>query len=150
MKQLVKNRKATFNYEILEVYEAGISLLGSEVKSILIGNVSLDEGWITIKNNEVWLKQVHIQKYKNATRFDSEISETRDRRLLLHKAEIRKIEKQSREKTMAIIPLDIHYSNTKKIKLTIAVCRGKKLYDKRHDIKEKDIQREINRGAKQK
>jgi SsrA-binding protein len=139
MKLLQQNKKALFNYEILSKYNAGICLTGGEVKSILNGEISMSEGWIKIEEKHVLLKQVHINKYKNSHGFEDKISETRDRILLLKKDEIRKIRKESIEKSITIIPLSIFYSDTKKIKITIAVCRGKKLYDKRQTIKERDM-----------
>ena len=148
MKILQKNRKALFNYEVIDQFEAGISLLGGEVKSVLAGEVSLAEGWIRVEGNNVWLKQVHIARYANVDLSHSKISESRDRRLLLNKDEIKKIAKQSREKSISIIPLDIHYSTSKKIKVSIAVCRGKKLHDKREDIKQKDLVRDASRERK--
>jgi SsrA-binding protein len=148
MNFLVKNRKATFNYEILERYVAGISLLGCEVKSILQGKCSLGEGWIQIKDGSAWLKQVHVAHYAHSKSFERDISETRERRLLLNKQEIKKIEKQSREKNISVVPLNIHYSDTKKIKVEIAVCKGKKTQDKREDIKKRDIDRDTKREMK--
>lgn len=147
MKVLVKNRKATFNYEVLDRFTAGIQLQGCEVKSILQGNVSLGEGFISLKNKEVFLKQVHIQRYSNATKFD-DISETRDRKLLLNKTEITKISKKVTEKGLTVIPTAIIYSDTKKIKVEIAVCRGKKLHDKREDLKAKQNKRDMQREQK--
>lgn len=145
MKVLTSNKKAVYNYEILDTYIAGISLLGCEVKSIMDGKCSLSEGWIYIKDGSAYLKQVHVNRYKNRTMFDENVNETRDRRLLLKKQEILKIEKQSREKTISVIPLDIHYSENKKIKVKIAVCKGKKLHDKRETIKNRDINRDMLR-----
>jgi SsrA-binding protein len=148
MKILQKNRKALFNYEVIDKYVAGISLIGAEVKSVLAGEISLSEGWVRVEGNNVWLKQVHIARYGNVDLANSKVDESRDRRLLLKKDEIKKIAKQSREKTIAIIPLDVHYSDTKKIKLSIAVCRGKKLHDKREDIKQRDLDRDSKRELK--
>ena len=148
MRIIQKNRKALFNYEVIDKYEAGISLLGGEVKSILEGSVSLAEGWVLVEGNNAWLKQVHISKYKDVDTINGRVNETRDRRLLLNKEELRKISKQSREKSIAIIPLDIRYSDTRKIKLTIAVCKGKKMHDKREDIKKRDLDLDAKRDMK--
>jgi SsrA-binding protein len=145
---LVKNRKATHNYEILEKYIAGIQLLGSEVKSILNGNVSLAEGFVTLKEGEVFLTQVHIDRYGNIDTFNVNINETRDRKLLLNRTEINKIQKKITEKGLTVIPIAIIYSDTRKIKVEIAVCRGKKLYDKRQDLKAKQTDRDAKRENK--
>jgi len=139
MKVLIKNRKATFNYEIIDKYVAGVVLNGPETKSIMMGNCSLQEGFVSIKSNEAYLMQVHVDRYKNINGFEGKINETRERKLLLNKAEIKKIEKSVQLKGLTIIPLAVLYSDTKKIKIEIAVCRGKKLYDKRNALKEKQI-----------
>ena len=147
MRMLVKNRKATHEYEIIDKFVAGIVLKGFETKSILQGNCSLAEGYVSIKNNEAFLKQVHVDKYRQANSFD-DIDEKRDRKLLLNKSEIRKIAKSTQEKGLTVIPLDLHYSDTKKIKLTIAIAKGKKTYDKRHALKQKQIDIELKRKMK--
>ena len=148
MKILIKNRKATFNYEIVDKFVAGISLNGAETKSIMLSNCSLQEGFVTIKGGEAFLKQVHIDKYKNINGFDERLDETRDRKLLLTKPELRKLEKMVQEKGLTIIPLAMLYSDTKKIKVEIAVCRGKKLYDKREDLKKKQVGLDMKRALK--
>ena len=148
MNLLVKNRKATFHYEILDKYTAGISLTGPEVKSILAGNVSLAEGFVSFKGNEVFLMQVHIDTYCNSDTFSINMKETRDRKLLLNRTEINKIERKITEKGLTVIPTAIIYSDTKKIKVEIAVCRGKKLYDKRQDLKTKQNDRDMKRDQK--
>jgi SsrA-binding protein len=147
MRDLIKNRKATFNYEILETFDAGLILCGWEVKSILNGDCSLGEGFISFKNNELYLKQTHISLYKNMDKF-SEQNETRDRKLLLNKSEVRKIKKKIEEKGLTVIPLKIFYSDTKKIKISIGVARGKKLHDKRDSLKKKQTEREMKRELK--
>lgn len=147
MKELSKNRKAYHDYEILETFTAGIVLHGWEVKSILGGGCSIGEGFVIVKDNEIFLKQTHINAYKNMDKF-SECNETRDRKLLLNKSEIRKLKKKIEEKGLAVIPVIMFYSETRKIKLTIAVGRGKKNYDKRQSLKTKQHERDMQRENK--
>jgi len=141
MEILVKNRKASHDYEILEKYVAGIVLQGPEVKSILKGSCSISEGYVTINNGEVFLKNCNIARYDKIDGFRKDLNERMDRKLLLTKSEIRKIDKELTRKGLTIIPLNIIYSDTKKIKIEIAVARGKKEYDKREALKEKDLRR---------
>ena len=148
MRLLVKNKKATFNYEVIEKYTAGIVLNGPEVKSILEGRASITEGYVSLKNNEIYLKQVHIDRYNKIDTFSVNINETRDRKLLLNRTEIRKIQKKITERGLTVVPTAIIYSDSKKIKVEIAVCRGKKNYDKRHDLKEKQVDRDMQREQK--
>jgi SsrA-binding protein len=148
MRVLAKNRKATHNYEIIEKYVAGISLLGAETKSIMMGNCSLSEGFISLKGNEAFVNQFHIDRYCNIDGFGVNMKETRERRLLLTKPELKKLGKAVAEKGLTIIPLALLYSDTKKIKMEIAICRGKKLYDKRHDLKNKQMDMDAKRALK--
>ena len=148
MKDLIKNRKASHEYEILESFVAGMILYGWEVKSILAGNCSIAEGFIDFADGVICLKQAHIAKYKNIDQF-TDSNEVRDRKLLLNKSEIRKIKKKIAEKGLTAIPLNVFYSDTKKIKLTIAIGRGKKLHDKREDLRKKQHQREISRESRE-
>jgi SsrA-binding protein len=148
MKIFVKNRKASHEYEIIEKFDAGLVLKGCEVKSIISGKCSLAEGYITIKNNEAYLLQVNITRYERIDGFMKSIEETRERKLLLTKDEIRKMEKFIREKGLTIIPLTLYYSDTKKIKLELAICRGKKMYDKRETLKKKQQELDMKRETK--
>lgn len=148
MKVLINNRKSSREYEFLDKFIAGVVLTGSETKSIINGNCSLDQGYVVIKDGEVYLKQVHIKKYEMMHKFDEKISETRDRKLLLTKSEIRKLSKSVQEKGLTIIPIKIIYSDTKRIKIEIAISRGKKNYDKRQDLKQKQIEMDIKRKFK--
>ena len=147
MKLLIRNRKATFNYEILEKYTAGIVLEGWEVKSILSSDCSISEGYIQIKGNDVLLKSCHIKVHAFYDGFDKK-NEYRDRILLLKKTEKNKIKKLIEQKGLTVIPTAIVYSNTRKIKIEFAVCRGKKVHDKRQDLKNKQLERETNRKIK--
>lgn len=141
----ILNRKASFEYHFLKEYTAGVELKGSEVKSLRAGNCSLNEGYCFIWNNEIFLKNVFISKYTEATYTNHQ--ERRDRKLLLHKKEIRDIFKLSRENGITIIPVEIFLSKGR-YKVKIAVAKGKKLFDKRETLKKQDTQREIDRFYK--
>jgi SsrA-binding protein len=150
MTTFYQNRKAYHNYEILEVFEAGISLLGSEVKSVKASKCSLEEGYIIISNNKVVLKQVRIEHYEFVfVEIKRNISDTRDRVLLLNKSEIEKLRKATEIKGLTIIPLKLYYKNNK-IKLEIGLAKGKKNYDKRNYLKEKQAKIDILREQKNK
>jgi SsrA-binding protein len=148
MKILINNKKIYYNYEILEEFQAGLELYGPEVKSILKGNCSIAESYIDIKNNEAWLKQCHVLRFEMSKGFEKDLSEIRDRRLLLHKNEINKLSRKKQEKGLSIVPLNIHYSKSKKIKIQVALCRGKKTFDKRHVLKDRQIKRDTEREIK--
>jgi SsrA-binding protein len=139
------NRKARFNYEILEKIEAGISLKGTEVKSVRNKNVSIEESYAQIKNDEVFLCNLHISPYEQGNRENHD--PIRVRKLLLHRHEIKKLIAKIQQKGLSLIPLSIY---TKKgiIKVELAVGRGKRLVDKRESIKKKAIEREIARIVK--
>jgi len=144
MKQIkLVNKKAYYQYSILREYTAGIMLVGSEIKSILLNNVDFSDSYVYFKNsNELFLKNLYISKYKNYTWLNHE--EKRDRKLLLNKYEINQISKLSKDNGITIIPLEIVEINNK-IKIKIGVAKGKKLFDKKISIKKRDIQREIKR-----
>lgn len=146
MKNLATNRKAFFDYEIIEKYEVGIVLLGSEVKSIKNGKVSLKESFVSIKDKKVIWKQGYIDIPLTVV-FDRP-SEIRERVLLLNKSEINKLEKNVSLNSLTIIPLNIYLNNKNKVKMEIALARGKKLYDKREDLKIKDLKRENEQNIK--
>lgn len=139
-KILVSNKKAFFNYEIIEKYEAGISLKGSEVKSIVLSQASLDESFIIIKNSEAYVLNMYVAAFKQGNLSASET--TRTRKLLLNKHEILKIDGYVKKHKVTMIPLDIHYSHGK-IKLAIALARSKNKSDKRDTIKKRDDERVI-------
>lgn len=142
IKIVARNRKAFHEYHILDRYEAGIELIGAEVKSIRDGKVSLQEAYAEIRDGEAWIIAMHINPYPLATHFEPD--PTRDRRLLLHKKEIRKLKSQTDEKGLTIVPLRIYFKG-KVCKLELGVARGKKLYDKRESIKRRDEDRRIRR-----
>jgi len=139
------NKKARFNYEIIEKIEAGIVLKGTEVKSIRNRNVSIGESYAQIKENEVFLHNLHISPYEQGNRENHD--PIRVRKLLLHKQEIKKLVSKIQLKGLSLVPLSI-YLRKGKIKVELAVGRGKRLVDKRESIKKKTIQREIDRIVK--
>lgn len=137
----VKNRKASFEFELLEEFECGIVLFGSEVKSIRAGNVSISESYCYINNREVFIKNMHIQEMKNAA---VQHEPLRERKLLLRKKEINKIEIQLKNKGLTLVPTYL-YNKKGLIKLKVSIAKGKKLYDKRSSIRETDIKRDTDR-----
>ena len=138
----IMNRKAKFEYEILDTYVAGIVLQGSEVKSIRNGRCNISDSFCIVDNNEVILKNCHISKY-DSDKFTNH-EELRDRKLLLTKKEILKLKEKSQIAGITIIPLKLFLQHNL-IKVEIGLCKGKKLYDKRESIKERDIERELSR-----
>jgi SsrA-binding protein len=144
-KNITVNRKATHEYSILLTIEAGIVLVGTEVKSLRQGKANLVDGYAKIENGEVWLVNAHISEYTqgNINNHDPR----RDRKLLLNKNEIRKLIGKTREKGLTLIPLRLYFKNGK-VKVELALAKGKKVYDKRRDIAKKDFQREQERRIK--
>ena len=143
-KVVATNKKASHDYFIDEVIEAGMVLKGSEVKSLRAGKVNLKEGYAQIKNGEVFLYQVHISPYSFAT-YDAP-DPVRVRKLLLSKQEIRKLIGKIKEKGIALVPLKIYFNKSGKAKLALGLARGKKLYDKRDALKKKETDREMERA----
>lgn len=141
-KVVATNRKARHEYFILETYEAGIELKGSEIKSIRSGQISLAEAYVRIENNQAWLVDSHVAPYEQANRFNHD--PRRPRRLLLHSSEIRDLWNEVRQKGVTVVPLKV-YLKDGRAKLEIGVAKGKKLYDKRASIAERDARREIDR-----
>ncbi len=139
------NRKARFNYEILEKIEAGISLKGTEVKSVRNKNVSIEESYAQIKNDEVFLYNLHISPYEQGNRENHD--PIRVRKLLLHRHEIKKLIAKIQQKGLSLVPLSI-YTRKGIIKVELAVARGKRLVDKRESLKKKAVEREIARIVK--
>ncbi len=145
-KVVSQNKKARRDYFIDTVYEAGMVLTGPEVKSIRGGRVNLSDGYAMIKKDEVFLYNVHISPYSHATQ---ELPDPlRSRKLLLKRREIDKLAVKTKEKGLALVPLKIYFNDKGKAKLELALVRGKKLYDKRADIKKKETLREIDRSYK--
>lgn len=145
MEFIAKNRKAYFQYEILEKYEAGIVLTGTEVKSIRNKDVSINEGFAHISNGEVFIYEMHIGQYKEGNRQNHEPK--RIRKLLLHKKEIDKITGKIKQKGYTIIPLSLYFKDGY-VKVEIALAKGKTTIDKREDIKKRSVERDIQRAMR--
>jgi SsrA-binding protein len=141
-KVVATNRRARHEYFILETYEAGVALHGSEIKSIRAGQISLAEAYVRIDGKEAWLEDAHIAPYEQASIYNHE--PRRPRKLLLHSSEIRKLWNNVRQKGVTIIPLSVYLKNGR-AKVQIAVAKGKKLYDKRAELAKRDTKREIER-----
>jgi len=141
----IENRKAKFDYFIEDTYEAGIVLKGTEIKSIREGKCNLKDSYATIRNNEVFLLNVHISSYDKGNVFNHE--ETRTRKLLLNKKEILKLKSKIDMEGYTLIPLKVYFKNGR-AKVLIGVAKGKKDYDKRESIKKKDIERELRKDGK--
>ncbi len=135
----IKNKKAYFNYFIIRELEAGIVLLGTEIKSIKKGSCNITDSYIRIKNNEAYIINMYIEKYNEGSIFNHE--ETRERKLLLHKKEIKKLLEEVKTEGYSLIPLRV-YIKEGKAKVLIGLAKGKKLYDKRETIKKRDLERE--------
>lgn len=144
-KLIAQNKKARFEYFIEETYEAGIVLSGTEVKSVRLGKVNFKDSYATVDSGELILHGMSISPYEQGNIFNKEPE--RDRKLLMHKYEINKLNGFMTQKGMALVPLRLYFSGGK-VKVEIAVAKGKKLYDKRSDIAERDAQREIERKLK--
>lgn len=144
-KLIANNKKAYHDYFILDTYEAGIALHGTEVKSLRMGKCSVKESFIRVENGEVFIYGMHISPYEKGNIFNKD--PLRPRKLLLHKAEINKMLGKTKEKGMAIVPLKVYFKGSL-VKVEIGLARGKKLYDKRNDIAKKDQQREAQRDFK--
>ncbi len=143
VKVLAQNRKARFSYEILESFEAGIVLTGTEVKSARQGRVNLQDAYATVDKGEVFIKGMHISPYDQGNRFNPD--PLRKRKLLLHKREIRKLAVSVQQEGLTLIPLRL-YLKRGLIKLELAIAKGKKLYDKRESIKKRETERELSRN----
>jgi SsrA-binding protein len=142
MSIVVRNKKASYDYEFIETFTAGIKLIGSEVKSIKSNKVSISEGYCYIKSGEVFIKGMNITEYKESGTHTNH-EPTRVRKLLLNKSEIIKLDTLIQTKGLAIIPVSVILKNGL-VKVEIALARGKKLHDKRESIKKKDLERELN------
>lgn len=142
-KSVAKNRKAEFEFFLLEHFESGISLHGSEIKSVRVGQVSLQEAYIQVTENEAWLINAHIAVYNPASYTNHDPK--RARQLLLHKKEIRELWNAVRQKGVTVVPVRM-YLKDGRAKLDIAIAKGKKLYDKRQDLAKKDTERDIARA----
>lgn len=140
----IENRKARHEYHIEETIETGIELVGPEVKSIRQGNASLQDAYCQISGGELWVQNMYIKPYEQTTHF--KLDERRPRKLLVHREEIRRLHQRAEAKGMTLIPLKLYFSRGW-AKLLVGLGRGKKLYDKRESIKERDLERERRRGG---
>ncbi|MEB3279871.1 MAG: SsrA-binding protein SmpB [Lyngbya sp.] len=145
-KIITDNRKARYLYELLETYQAGIELQGTEVKSIRAGRVNMQDGYALVRNGEAWLINVHISPYETSAYFNHEPRRTR--KLLLHRKEINKLIGLVEQKGLTLVPTKMYFKNGL-VKVEIAVGRGKKLHDKRETMKQRDDQRQMQRAMKQ-
>lgn len=145
MKSISKNKKAYFEYFILDKFTAGIKLVGSEVKSIRAGKVSIVEAYCFINNGEIFIKGMHVAEHKEGGKHNNH-QPIRDRKLLMNKKEIIKLGENISQKGLTIVPLEIMLSSTGFIKVEIGLAKGKHLYDKRNTLKEKDLKRETERN----
>lgn len=141
----ILNRKARYDYEIEDTYEAGIALTGTEIKSIRMGKVNIKDSYAIIRNNEIYLLNTHISLYEEGNRFNHD--EDRTRKLLLHKKEILKLKDKLEIEGYTLVPLKIYFVKNK-AKVLIGVAKGKKNYNKKETIKERDIQREMEKSLK--
>lgn len=146
-KLIASNKTARMNYEIGDIYEAGLVLKGTEVKALRAGKANLKDSYAVVKDNEVFVKEMHISPYDHGNR--SNHDPLRPRKLLLHKREIKKLYGKSREKGLALVPLKLYFKNGK-VKIEIGIGKGKKLHDRRQDIKEREERRSISRDFKSK
>jgi SsrA-binding protein len=142
----ILNKRASFEYAFLEKYVAGMQLTGTEIKSIRDGKCNITDGYCFFKDNELWVKNILISEYEKGTHYNHEPK--RDRKLLLNKTEINKLLKKLKDQGLTIIPLKLFISESGYAKLEIALAKGKKMFDKRDDIKKRDIQRETARKLK--
>ena len=146
-KPIAKNRRAFHEYEILETYEAGLVLTGTEVRSLRENNCQLTDCYALIRGGEAWLHGVHIAPYRNGG-WDN-VDPDRKRKLLLHRREIRLLEQKTREKGLALVPISMYFSKNSLVKVELALARGKKLHDKRQAMAERDTKRDIDRALKE-
>ena len=146
IKLITQNRKARHDYFVLETYEAGIELLGTEVKSLRAGSVNLKDSWCSIKDGELFLMGAHISPYEKGNIFNRD--PLRVRRLLMHKREIMKLFGTVKQDGCSLIPLSLYFKGSK-VKVEVGLCKGKKLYDKRADMAKRDANREMDRALKE-
>jgi SsrA-binding protein len=146
VKVIATNRRARHEYRILDTYEAGLALLGSEIKSIRAGRVSLQDGFVTFEGGEAWLVNVHIAQYDPASRQNHE--PRRRRKLLLHRREINRLRGRVQEKGLTVVPIRL-YLKDGRAKVEIALAQGKRQYDKRQAIAKRDAKRQVDRALKE-
>lgn len=145
-KEITGNRKAFHEYFVLDRYEAGLELFGTEVKSIRAGQVNLKDAYCVVKDGELWVRGMHISPYEKGNIFNKD--PVRPRKLLMHKREINKLNAEMMQQGIALIPLSLYFSDGR-VKLELGVCKGKKLYDKRSSDAERESKRDIERSLKE-
>ena len=145
-KQAAANRKALHDYFVLERYEAGIELFGTEVKSIRAGTVNLKDSFCTVKNGELFAHGIHISPYTHGSYYNKDPD--RPKRLLMHKKEIRKLHARIQQDGLTLIPLSLYFKDSR-VKVEVGLCKGKKLYDKREAAAEKSARRDMDRAMKE-
>lgn len=146
MKEIAVNKKAYHDYEIIEKYETGIVLVGTEIKSLRKGKASIKEAYVSFSHNEAMVKDMHISIYDEGSYNNHD--ETRERKLLLHKAEINKLANKCKMQGFTVIPLKVYFNDAGRVKLEIALARGKSLYDKRESDKKKTMEMAIKQAMK--
>lgn len=144
-KTIAENRQARHEYFVLEALEAGIELIGTEVKSIRCGGVNLKDSWCEIKDGEIFVNGMHISPYEKGNIFNRD--PRRVRRLLIHKSEIRRLFDKVRQEGLTLVPLKLYFKGSR-VKMELGLCKGKKLYDKRDDMAKRQSQRDIERAMK--
>lgn len=144
-KTIAVNRKARHDYFVLETFETGIELVGTEVKSLRLGGVNLKDSWCTIDNGELFVKGMHISPYEKGNVFNRD--PFRVRKLLMHKREIMRLYGKVKQEGLTLIPLSLYFKNSR-VKLEMGLCKGKQLHDKREDMAKRDAKREIDRAMK--
>ncbi|MEE9270437.1 MAG: SsrA-binding protein SmpB [Candidatus Krumholzibacteria bacterium] len=147
MKPIATNRKARHEFSVVETFEAGIALMGTEVKSLREGRANLTDAYATLEGTEVILRGLHISSYSHTSQ--SNLDPRRDRKLLLHKREIRRLIGKVREKGLTLVPLKLYFNNRGVAKIELALAKGKKTYDKRRDIAKRDANRDLRRELKE-
>jgi SsrA-binding protein len=146
IKPVAQNKKAYHDYFILEKYEAGIELFGTEVKSVRAGKINLKDSWCHVRNGEIFAMGMHISPYEHGNIFNRD--PMREKRLLMHKKEIKQLYSKIKQEGLTVIPLSVYFKNGR-AKLEIGLCKGKKLYDKREAAAQKEAERKIERGMRQ-
>ena len=143
---IIENRQARHEYFVDDTIECGISLVGNEVKSIRAGMANLKTSWVDIQEGEIYLKGMHVSAWETTNKFD--IDENRDRKLLVHKKEIRQLSEKIKQAGKTLVPLKVYFNDRGKCKVLVGICTGKKLYDKRQTAKEASMKRDALRGLK--
>ena len=143
---IIENRQARHEYFVDDTIECGISLVGNEVKSIRAGMANLKTSWVDIQEEELYLKGMHVSAWETTNKFD--IDEDRDRKLLVHKKEIRQLSEKIKQAGKTLVPLKVYFNDRGKCKVLVGICTGKKLYDKRQTAKEASMKRDALRGLK--